>query len=206
MTDLNFYDSLRIHPFSGRANNYSFNIQTATNFRFSKYSTHLPFIFKSGYFRDKTEMSFCIGEQFGGRLLNTDRIKEILNSSPLPIVINIGGKNYLMGKGFLAHAESLVEYSDSINLLFVACNAAKRVETMEDVSFYVSRDVYNEEYKAVLPAIKNILAAHRGNIITTNNIAGIITDKIPFPAGGTLKDRQEYNKKIMLECIKDSIY
>lgn len=202
MTNFDFYDSLRIHPFTNN-NNYTYSGLTNTNLRFFKDCPNYPFIMTSPHQNDPTVLRYShYTYQLRGRLLNTARLKEVMDSCPIPLSFKIRERWYLVGKGFLAHMNSTTGFDENLNMLFVACvEMSKPVESIEDVRFYVSRDIYKEDYKTILPAIKDFMVGHNGDVILTSNIAKRIGDKIPFPRGGTIADRQRYKKAVMLEAM-----
>lgn len=204
MTNLSFYDTLRDHPFVSN-NNYAYvNIQDS-NLRFFKDCQNYPYIMTSPWQQDPTVLRYPHNAfQLRGRLLNTVRIKEVMDSAGMPLMFKIREKHYLIGKGFLAHVTNQNEFTDSLNMLFVACmDMSKPVEGIEDIRFFVSRDIYKEDYKAVSVAIKDIMLAHPGDVVLTSNIGLRIGDKIPFPRGGTIASRQKYKESVMLECLQD---
>lgn len=204
MTNFDFYDGLRLHPFANNTN-YIYNGITETSLRFFKDCPNYPFIMISPYQRDPTVLQYSPHTyQLRGRLLNTARIKEVMDSAPVPITFKIRDKYYLIGKGFLAHITSLTEFTENFNMLFVACiHMSKPTDSIADVRFFVNRDIYKEEYKTLLPAVKDIFVGHTGDVIMTNNIAARIGDKIPFPRGGTIANRLAYKKAVMLEAMGD---
>lgn len=203
MTDLNFYDSLVSNRFSSH-NTYRYANITDTNLRFFKGSPNYPYIMYSGWHDDDTILSFSnFLPQLRNRLLNISKIKEIMNTAHMPLIISIRNKLYLIGKGFMAHAVNKDEIVDSLKLLFVATATSIRIRDIAEVKFFVSRDIYKEDYKSVAPAIKDLIASHPGDVILTNNIEQRIGDKIPFPTGGTLEKRQKYKRAVMVECIDD---
>jgi hypothetical protein len=204
MTNFEFYDGLRNHPFTSN-NGYSYNGLTESSLRFFKDCPNYPFIMQNPYQRDPTVLTYSpYTYQLRGRLLNTARIKEVMDTAPIPLTFKIRDKFYLIGKGFLAHVANVNDIGENFNMLFVACIEQGRViEKMEDVRFFVNRDIYKEDFKTVHPAVKDIFLGHPGDVIMTNNIAARIGDKIPFPRGGTIAQRQNYKKAVMLEAMGD---
>lgn len=204
MTNFEFQSGLVTHPFVNN-NNYIFSGVTETSLRFFKDCPNYPFIMTSHFQNDPTVMVYSpYTYQLRGRLLNTARIKEVMDTAAMPLTFKIREKYYMIGKGFLAHITNLTEFGENFNMLFVACiDQSKPVESIEDVKFFVSREIYREEYKTIMPAVKDIMVAHTGDVILTSNIGKRVGDKIPFPRGGTVADRLRYKKAVMLEAMGD---
>lgn len=207
MTHLDFADRLVHNTFSNN-NTYTYVNVRNTDIRFFNDCRIFPFIMKSGYNADQTTLMYSNHSyQLRNRLLNTAKIKEVMDSSHLPLMFSIKGKWYMIGKGFLAHITNTNNYGESLNLLFVACiDSSKITRTISEVKFYVSRDIYKDDYKAILPAVKDIMVPHTGDVILSSNLNNIIGDKIPFPTGGTLEERKDYKREIVIECIREYFY
>ena len=204
MTDLNFEESLTVSKFSNN-NHYHLGYPKSTGLRFFKDTENLPFIMCSPYQSNHTELQYSdSATQFRNRLLNTAKIKDVMNSSPLPLIVKIKGVQYLIGKGFLAQV-AFNEFEVNMNLLFVACiNSSKRHGyEMKDVRFFISRAIYTETYKPVSTAVRDIIENHIGDVIFTSDIQNKIGDVIPFQRGGTLVSRNDYKKAIVMEAIRD---
>lgn len=206
MTHLGFEDELIQNRFTN-TNSYIYASVVETNLRFYEDTQNFPFIMRSPWQTDRTVLKYSpYTNQLRGRLLNTAKIEEVMDTSPMPLMFQIRGKWYMIGKGFLAHVTNMSNFIESVKLLFVACiNGSQRSLRLEiaDVRFFISREIYNEEYKAILPAVKNIMLAHTGDVILTSNLNDRVGDKISFPPGGSLGARQAYKRAVMIECLKD---
>lgn len=206
MTNLLFQEYLSVNTFSS-SNGYNFTNMTDTNLRFYRDSENLPFIMTSAWQSDPTVLRYSANTyQLRNRLLSTAKIKEVLDTSPVPLMISIKNKWYMMGKGFLAHVTNIMEFGESIKLLFVACIdpvSRKKGFDIADVRFFFSRDMYNDDYKTLLPALKDIMLGHPGDVILSSKLNDRIGDRIVFPTGGTLSDRVNYKREVMIECLKD---
>lgn len=205
MTNLEFRDGLVDNLFSNN-NNYMYGSLIETNIRFYKDCPNYPYIMTNGWEQqDPTILTYsCYAYQLRGRLLNTPKIKEVMDSAAMPLTFKIRDNHYLIGKGFLAHITNTNEFTESFKMLFVACidSSRRRPRNISEVKFFISRDIYREEYKSVLPAVKDIMVGHTGDVILTSSIEDRVGDKIVFPSGGTIADRQKYKRAVMLDCIK----
>lgn len=207
MTNLDFAERLVINRFPS-SNQYSYSHTQKTSLRFYKDCPNYPFIMCSGWQDDPTLLTYSnFRSQLRGKLLNTPKIKEVMDTAHMPLLFSIKDKWYMIGKGFMSHIPNSNEFAESNKLLFVACiDKSKRTKRIEEVTFFVSRDIYKEEYKSVSAAIKDIMLAHPGDVILTSNIEDRIGDKITFPTKGSISDRQNYKKAVLTECINDYFF
>lgn len=203
MTNFEFGDRLEIDPFP-TYNDYIYYDLAADDTRFYTDSENLPYIVKGFTDAHKALNKMVYSKyqtQFRGKILTTKKIKEVMNSARYPIRVVLKGFSYFMGKGFLARhlIENKYEY------LFVACvNGAKSVyKDISEVKFFISRNIYLEENKPILPAVKDFMNAHRGDIVITNNIHSYVGEVIKIPPGGTLDQQKKYKKAVVIECLKD---
>lgn len=206
MTDLLFYDSLRMNTFQ-TSNGYYYADMKETNLRFYKNCPNFPYIMLSQWQNNPTSLVYSsITNQLRGRLLNTAKLKEVLNSSQMPLLFSIKSRWYLIGKGFLAYvAGNIINAGENMKLLFIACidnSVPGKIIEISDVRFYFSREIYEDIHKSLLPALKDIMLNHTGDVILTSNLSDRVGDKIVFPRGGTLTDRANYKREVMMECMK----
>jgi len=136
--------------------------------------------------------------QLRGRVLFTNKIKEVLDGARMPLLFKIGNLQYLIGKGFLAEYVNI----NHINMLFLAV-AKRDVKYMDDVKYYVSRDIYLSVYKRIQPVIKDFMALHKGDIVITSNINKFVGSKIPIPPLKTLGEKLKYQRSLRDYCIKE---
>src|SRR5262245_31679680 len=103
MTTLEFDDKLTENPFKD-SNRYNYYEIRNSGMYFDPKGDNYPFIMTSQkHGKDATQLNYSMSSQFNGRLLTMPKIKEVINSAPLPLYFNIKDKTYLIGKGFLAH-------------------------------------------------------------------------------------------------------
>lgn len=197
MTTLNFADGLVENTFSF-GNIFTYDEKSPYGLCFAKDSKNYPFILKGGKSDDFILEYMSYPNQLRGRLLNTKKIKEVMDVAKIPLYFRIKHRSYLIGKGFLS------TYDDSGNhkLLFIACvDGTKNITSIDQVKFYVSKDIYLEFYKAVQPAIKDIIAGHTGDIIMCKNILDYIGEKIELPKGVSLPKLNEYKEAVVRTCL-----
>lgn len=142
--------------------------------------------------------------QLAGRLLNTAKIKEVMDTAPFPLLFHIRENMYLIGKGFLARAMLTGDNSLHIKLLAVACYDATKqhVPSLEDVSYYISRAYTADHLKPIHPVVKDIIATFPGTIILCNTIEDMICDTLYMPPGGTLRDQAVYKEGVIKKCVE----
>lgn len=194
MTTLDFKDELTENPFSyGNVFMYT-GERKSFNLYFSSNSDNYPFILKSGLL-ENNELQYTIGGQLRNRILNTKKIKEVIDSARIPLYFRIKDNSYLMGKGFLARYNM---YSETYQLLFVACIDDSRATTsIEQVKFFVSRELHTDLHKALQPAIKDFVNGHPGDVVLCNNILDYIGDRFSMPRGGTIDSHIKYQRAVV---------
>jgi CheY-like chemotaxis protein len=107
---------------------------------------------------------------------------------------------YLIGKGFL----STYDINGSHQLLFLACvDGTKNITSIKQVKFYVSKMVYEDRYKAVQLAVKDLVAGHSGDVIMCNSILDYVGEKITLPRGGSLPELMKYKQVVVRTCLSE---
>jgi len=197
MTTLEFGDSLVENTFSF-ANSFSYGEKEPYGLYFSKESQNYPFILK-GELSDEFELEYCTySNQLRGRLLNTKKIKEIMNLAKLPLYFTIKQRTYLIGKGFL----STFDPAGNHQLLFIACvDGMRTISSIEQVKFYVAKHVFDDRHKAVRTAVEDIIKGHTGDVIQCNNILDYVGERIILPRGGSLSELNKYKQAIVRTCL-----
>lgn len=195
MKTLLFNDRLIINPF--RSNNgYIYQSITGTGVETTFLNKEIPYIAKV---QRGGEIVYCDTVQFNGRAVNTARIKEILDTSHYPLKISLEGRNYLIGKGFLAS----ISKEGDIELLYIACIQSNlSIKDISQVKFYVSRKVYHEIHKKISPAIRDIILEHTGNVLITSDIRSCISEKIDIPEFKTIKEKKEAEEAVIETLIE----
>lgn len=201
MTTLDFRRQLIAHPFSHN-NSYVIDRLMGSGLYFHRSKGEYPYIMNAPGHASMELMYSEFNSQLRGRLLNTARIKEVLDSAEVPINISIKGISYLMGKGFLAHWSGT---RDSINVLYIACCSNKPSLTMEDIKFYVSKDVYKEIYKPLHPVFKDLVGTHPGDIIMCRDIRDYVGEKIKIPKGLSISALNNYKSVVVKQAINQYI-
>lgn len=196
MTTLNFKDELTEDPFS-ISNGFYYSELQSFGLYFQEDSKNYPYILK-GEISDKVDLQYSDNpNQLRRRLLNTKKIKEVMDSARVPIRVILKGKWYYLGKGFLASSRA-----ETKELLFIACvDANKQYLTMEDVNFFVSKKIYEDEHKPLQPAIKDLIGAHPGDVTVCNNILDYVGERITMPQGGTIASRKRYQDALVRATI-----
>lgn len=195
MTTLEFKDRLTEHPFSYSNDFYYFDESyRSSGLYFDRTSANYPYILKGGK-SDTTELQYCFyTPQLRGRILTIKRIKEVMDSARIPLLFSIKAKWYLLGKGFMAHHSPDGENK----ILFIACvDGMKTISSIDQVKFYVSKDIYKDCYKSIQPAIKDLIANHTGDVIICNNILDYIGEKISLPLGVSLSSMNRYKEAVV---------
>lgn len=201
MKTLDFQDALITNTFS-RSNSYAYTPYSYSGIYFNKNQSEVPFITRAhvanvsmGDFWHDEEILYAKSlNQFNGRLVSTAKLKEILDTSRVPLKLKIGDYYYLVGKGFLAYIDS----NDNIELLFLACvPTSKKIVDISQVKFYISRNVYSEVHKKVSPAIRDIVMEHTGDVVITSNIDNHIGLRLVLPDFKTLKEKREYTAEVV---------
>lgn len=204
MTNFEFADCLRDDPFVDE-NEYKYSNVWTGETKFCSNSENYPFIFKGQPQRtDPFSMIYCQSlDQLGSRLLTVKKIKEVMNSSRYPIIFRIKGIHYYIGKGYLSTLHSLAAEP---RILFIACiNGSTTPTNLSQVKFFVNRIIFNDDtYKPILPAVKDFMNNHIGDVILTNDISKYVGEKINIPDGLTIAQREKYTKHIVVECLADT--
>lgn len=205
MTNFEFADSLREDLFVDK-NEYHYGNTWVGETKFCSNSENYPFIFKGQPLRGNPfSMIYCQSlSQLGGRLLTVKKIKEVMNSSRYPIIFKIKGIHYYIGKGYLSILHSL---SAEPRILFIACiNGNTNPTDLSQVKFFVDRSVFkNETYKPILPAIKDFMNNHIGDVILTNDISQYVGESIKIPTGLSILEMERYTKDVIVECLVDTL-
>lgn len=201
MTTLEFKDNLTVNKFTYH-NEYVYIELAGTGIVYKESETELPFIMRSTYIggglvHKEGEIVFSSHQrQLRGRAVTTSKIKEILNTARMPILIR-SGLTYLIGKGFLA-----CYTQGEIEVLFLA-TSKKTDSNIEKVKFYISRSVYSTRFKKIQPIIKDLMAVHKGDIIITSNISNYVGSRIPLPIFKSIKEEAKYKDLLFDYCIKE---
>jgi len=197
MTTLDFSEGLVENTFSF-GNNFLYGEKRPYGLYFCKESQNYPFILKGGL-SDESELEYTwYTYQLRGRLLNTKKLKEVMNSAKIPLYFVIKQIPYLIGKGFL----STFDEAGNHQPLFMACvDGMKTISSIKQVKFYVSKVVYEDRHKAVQTAVKDIVAAHTGDVIMCNNILDYLGERLTFPRGGSLSELNKYKQAVIRTCL-----
>jgi hypothetical protein len=199
MTTLEFGNGLVDNPFSG-GNIYSYDSEELFGLYATPKGDNYPYILK-GMGPNRSELTYSDHHyQLRGRRLTTKKLVEVMNTARMPIRAVVKHTIYLAGKGFL----STYDASGNHKILFIACiDDSKTVASIAQVKFYVSKDVYSDSYKNVQPAIKELVSNHPGDIIMCNNIGDYVGEKIKFPKGGSIADRNKYKEAIVRAALAE---
>lgn len=198
MTTLQFKDALTENAFS-YSNGFYYSDLRSLGLYFVKKSDNYPYILKGAEY-DDFEMQFSsYSNQLRGRMLNTKKIKEIMDSSRLPLLFKIKMRPYLIGKGFLSTYDPI---TGEVKLLFIACvDDRKGTTSIEQVKFFVCKDIYTDEHKALQPTIKDLIDSHPGDVVMCNKILDYIGEKISIPRGGTIAERKSYADAVVRAAL-----
>lgn len=201
MKTLMFYDRLNTHRFRF-GNNYTFEDLIKMNLWFPKEAEEFPFLVMGGNLRDEHIQFSNADGQFQGRQLNTRRIIEILDGPQYPIRVKIGTMEFIAGKGFLARYNN----KHDLDLLYVASITKKqfidRRADLKEVKFYISKDIYKEEYKSrILVIMKEIMTSHTGDLVITNNIRNYLGGNIVIPPMPSLLVKKAFTNQVVEHCF-----
>jgi hypothetical protein len=200
MTDLIFRDALTENTFSFY-NAYNYDQKVGSKLYFSR-ERNYPYILTGGI-SDDIELEFSLFTyQLRNRVLTTKKLKEIMNSSHLPIWIKIKSTNYLMGKGFLAQFHPAKH--EITKLLFVACINSSNITEMKEVKFFISKSVYEEGHKPFHGIIKELVNTHPGDVIICNDLLDYMTERLTIPEGGTVDSRKKYVSALVKATVEES--
>jgi hypothetical protein len=198
MYTLDFRDGLIAHPFSFN-NSYTYDDRELLGFRLNKEWDQELYITRAmlGTTRihDEDHLTYSkYDNQLMGRTITALKLREILDSAKMPILIkSTEGAKYLIGKGFLARYHS----RRRIRILLAACVfKGVRITNISQVKYYVGRDLYMDENKKVATAVSDMLDAHTGDVITTQDPMTYIGKTSPLIAVGSLREKKEMIDKI----------
>jgi hypothetical protein len=202
MTTLTFADELVENKFVS-ANSYVYGPTGFYGLCFDEASKNYPYIMKSGMFIDTFELKYSsFPYQLRNRVLSTAKLKEIMDSAKMPLIIHVRSKAYLIGKGFLSTYDSKGNYE----LLFLACvSGSKKHLSMEDVKFFVSKKVYTEEHKAFSSIVKGFVSDHKGDVVTCSEVTDYVGEKISFPLRESLVNMTKYKEALVKATIKEGL-
>lgn len=201
MTTLEFRDELVENTFT-YTNSYIYAPKRSTGHCFAQGEDNYPFVMKGGT-SDTFELEFsAYAYQLRNRLLNTKKIKEVMNSSRVPLIFIIKNVAYLIGKGFLSTYDP--RNPENNKLLFLACvDGRKVIREISQVKFYVSKEVYNEQYKPMHPAIKDIISQHPGDVMMVKNILDYVGLKLVQPRGGSISELERYKEAVVRSSLEE---
>lgn len=197
MKTLDFSDGLVENVFTF-GNTYAYGEKRSYGLYFSKDSQNYPFVLKGGVSNDfELEYSWNT-HQLRGRLLSTKKLKEVMNTAKIPLYFVIKNVAYLIGKGFL----STYDVCGNHQPLFIACvDGTKTISSIEQVKFYVSKMVYEDRYKAVQPAIKDLVVEHSGDVVMCKNILDYMGERLSFPRRCSLSELNNYKQAVVRTCL-----
>lgn len=206
MITLHFRDSLINNKFNYQ-NEYYYGGLESLNIHYTKEDIEIPYILiakdalKKAYHPDGELMFSTMERQLNGRSLTTNRLKEVLDSSRVPLIFKIGGIRYLIGKGFLAEYNS----KESISVLFLATvEQGKEITSISQVKYYISRNVYLARNKKIQPVIKDFMTLHTtGDILITSNVEKYVGHHVKFPSFKSITERKKYTSSIIDQCIDE---
>jgi len=189
-----------------RYNDYVYSDLISTNIHYKNSEEEVPFIMRATIgagivkFHDG-EIKYSSNErQLRNRVLTTNRVKEILDSAKVPLIVRIGALRYLIGKGFIA----MLRNDGTIDVLFIAV-ARKNAVYIEDVKYYVSRSIYLPAHKKIQLVIKDLISLHRGDVLITNNIEKYVGSKIKLPVGKTIREEIQIKASLIGRCIEEYV-
>lgn len=198
MLTLEFRDQLTQNRFAG-GNNFSYLLPTPTGIICTDKESEWPYILRATDKHPGEEIHYSNSIQFSSRQISIAKVKEILDSAKMPLVItSTNNVRYLVGKGFLAHLEE-----SEIKLLFVAvCNRKATITSMNQIKFVISRSVFEEPHKRVSGVVKDMMTIHRGDTLITSQIEAYIGHRLTLPVFKTLRDRSDYLDKLRSFCLE----
>lgn len=201
MLTLEFRDRLVNKPFSAN-NDYSYRLMQGTGIIYTGEEKELPYILRSGgEYHPQHEIQFAHSIQFGGRRLSNAQIREIFDSAKVPIRISSGdGSIYFIGKGFLAAFEEGV-----IKVLVVAVCKTGLVTHIDQIKIVVSKELYREpRYQKIYTIVQECITCHPGDLLYPKSIEGYLGVHLDLPAFKTIREKNEYNCKLVKYCILDA--
>lgn len=197
MISLEFKDSLTNNTFR-YSNTFNYRDLTSLGLFHRKGSIEMPYIMKNAAHADG--LVYSNAPQFGGRVMSTAKLKEVADSAKVPLKFRLALRDYIIGKGFIGHLLS----KGRCDYLFVACiEAEKKITDMKQVKYYVSRKVYLDEHKKILPVVKDFMLLHGGDVVISSDIKKYIVNKLTLPTFTTLSKRKEYANKLVTKCLQD---
>lgn len=202
MITLEFKNGLISNRFTFN-NEYNYSGLEGMNIYYKDSEEEIPFIMTAtniGIPIHNGEIMYSThGRQLGGRTLTTNKIKEILDGSKVPLIFNIGSRKYLIGKGFIAYCLS----NGDFEVLFMAVSKRK-VDYIGDVKYYVSRSINIMAHKKLHPVIKDFSSLHPGDVITTCHMEKYIGSKIDLPSFSSRKEKLEYEEIMINQCFRET--
>lgn len=198
MNNLNFQNALTGSKFR-YGNEFIFRDLTPLPLMFKKGEKWLPYFSTAVTYHTKEVMQMTPTLQFGGKSLTVLKLKEVMNSAAVPMIVQVVDKKYLACKGFLAEYKTKTD----IDILFMACiNSEIKTTHINDVTFYVSRNVYMEKHKRVMPAVRDFMKDHTGDVLMTSSILKYIGSKANIPSFKTIGERNAWEKQFKAHCVK----
>lgn len=190
MTTLEFRDELVTHKFTA-GNRFNYTPKKYMNFLLTTDTAEEPFILRAKLNGSRVHGNDHIAfsgddQQLGRRIISNLKLKEILDSARMPLIIRQANKTYLVGKGFLA------SYSrNRVQILFVACSRrGGSVTNVAQVKLYVSRELYTEPHKRVAQVIKGIVGSHTGDVVITRDIMSYLGARLSIASSASLRDKR----------------
>lgn len=189
-------------------NNYVYANAESLGIIYPKSAKEIPFILKADIEArsfhktdDIYEMYYSTYDrQLNGRTLTTNRIKEVLDSARCPILFKIGTGNYLIGKGFLAKYVSKSDY----DVLFMATiPTAGTITSINEVKYYISRNIYLDINKKLQPVVKDFMALHKGEILITSDMSKYVGFNIEFPYFANISSKKAYTEEVLDYCLDE---
>jgi hypothetical protein len=170
MRTFEFGDRLTANTFAG-GNIYAINDLVNTELSLRGETGYQLFIERAGRLQDGViVVSNAIS--FGGKTLNNAKVAEIFDSAQWPIKIILKEKAFYIGKGIIGVFEDIDK--KRFRVLVAAC-IQKSIETtkatMRDIRFIVDKEaVKSEEFSAIKTVLKDVITAHPGEILYTEQM------------------------------------
>lgn len=199
MTDFNFRDGLMESTFS-RGNLFALHNLSSSNI-FCANEKYYPFIMKGTEVSDRTDADYierAADVQFGGRVLNRERILEVMNSSKVLLSISVNSILYAIGKGFIG----LYEGTKVIPLLVYTIPGADYIDNdFRDLTILVDNR-YSLQPSVIKAIIQNCIKESKGDVIVTNDICKFLTGKIKLPRFRNITQRKEFIQNKIAEYVE----
>jgi hypothetical protein len=199
MLTLEFKAGLTESPFAS-GNNFLYGSLKRTGIFYTASEQEWPYLLvAAAAMHPNNELLYSDDLQFGGRHLTPAKVKEILDSSKIPIKIpsTTSGITYLVGKGFLGYFQG-----DDVKMLLLAvCNRNEKITSLQQIKLIVSKDVNSVEHKRVSSIVRDITNAHSGDLLMTNTIDNYVGHKLLFPSHKTISEKKDFEEKLIKHCI-----